>query len=120
MNKKVGKLSKKVIALLDLQCNEMPIFLGDANIQHMRNKHNDDYIKYGKYISDIINNPTYVAKNPKQGSVEYIKEYKINNEFVLVAVRLSNKGKWFAKTMFVMTERKKNIYLNNGYAKKYM
>ena len=120
MNKKIGKLSEKVIALLGLNCNESPIIIGDANIQHMKNKHYEDYIKYGKYISDIIANPTYVAKNPKQGSVEYIKEYKINNEFVLIAVRLSNKGTWFAKTMFVMTERKKNIYLKNGYAKKYM
>ena len=119
MNKKIGKLSKKVIDLLELNCDEMPIMIGDTNIQHMKNKHYDDYEKYGKYISDIIKSPTYVAKNPNQGSLEYIKEYKLNNDFVLVAVRLSNKGTWFAKTLFVMTERKKNIYLNNGYAKKY-
>lgn len=119
MNKKVGKLSKKVIELLNLNYDEMPIILGDTNIQHMKNKHYDDYMRYGKYIPDIIANPTYVAKNPNQGSIEYIKEYKINNDFVLVAVRLSNKGTLFAKTLFIMTERKKNIYLNNGYAKEY-
>ena len=62
---------------------------------------------------------TYVAKKPNQGSIEYIKEYKVNNEFVLVAVRISNKGTMFAKTLFTMTERKKNIYLQKGYAKKY-
>ena len=59
-----------------------------------------DYEKYGKDISKIIENPTYVARNPTQGSIEYIKEYKINNEFVLVAVRISNKGTMFAKTLF--------------------
>ena len=66
-----------------------------------------------------LDNPTYVALNPNQGSIEYIKEYKINNDFVLVAVRISNNGTMFAKTLFTMTERKKNIYLKNGYAKKY-
>ncbi|MCI8344862.1 MAG: hypothetical protein HFJ42_02645 [Clostridia bacterium] len=69
-------------------------------------------INIGIQISDIINNPTYVAKNPNQDSIEYIKEYLVENEFVLVAVRTSNKGKMFARTLFIMTEKKKNIYLN--------
>lgn len=31
-------------------------------------------INIGIQISDIINNPTYVAKNPNQDSIEYIQE----------------------------------------------
>lgn len=120
MNKQIGIVNKRVIKLLNLQYEEeMPIILGDSNIQHMKRQHFDDYEKYGQDIVEIINNPTYVAKNPNQGSIEYIKEYKIDNEFVLVAVRISNKGTMFAKTLFTMTEKKKNIYLKNGYAKKY-
>lgn len=120
MNKQIGKLTKKVIQLLELEHKkELPIILGETNIEHMKRQHLEDYKKYGQDISDIINNPTYVAKNPHQGSIEYIKEYKINNEYVLVAVRVSNNDKMFARTLFVMTERKINIYLKNGYAKKY-
>lgn len=121
MNKQIGKVNKKVIELLGLDYEEeLPIILGDSNIAHMKRQHLEDYEKYGQDIKEIISDPTYVAKNPKQGSIEYIKEYKINNEFVLVAVRISNKGTMFAKTLFTMTERKKNIYLQNGYAKKYL
>lgn len=120
MNRQIGKVNHKVIKLLGLEYQEeLPIILGDSNIEHMKRQHLEDYNKYGKDIEDIIKNPTYVAKNPNQGSIEYIKEYEINNEFVLVAVRISNKGTMFAKTLFTMTERKKNIYLENGYAKKY-
>lgn len=120
MNKQIGKVNKKVIKLLGLDFkDELPIILGDTNIEHMKRQHLEDYLKYGNNIEDIVNNPTYVARNPNQGSIEYIKEYKIDNEFVLVAVRISNKGTMFAKTLFKMTERKKNIYLKNGYAKKY-
>ena len=120
MNKQIGKVSKKVIELLGLEYDEeLPIILGDTNIEHMKRQHPIDYDKYGKDIQEIIRKPTYVAKNPNQGSIEYIKEYKIEDEFVLVAVRISNKGTMFAKTLFTMTERKKNIYLKNGYAKKY-
>jgi len=120
MNKQIGKVNKKVIKLLGLEYEEeLPIILGDTNIEHMKRQHPEDYDKYGKDIQEIIKNPTYVAKNPNQGSIEYIKEYRIDNKFVLVAVRISNKGTMFAKTLFTMTERKKNIYLQNGYAKKY-
>lgn len=120
MNKQIGKVNKKVIKLLDLNLKEeLPIILGDSNIEHMKREHPEDFQKYGHDISNIVNNPTYVAKNPNQGSIEYIKEYKIDNDFILVAVRITNKGTMFAKTLFRMTERKKDIYLKNGYAKKY-
>lgn len=69
---------------------EIPIILGDTNIDHMKRQHPEDYEKYGQDISEIVENPTYVAQNPNQGSIEYIKEYKIDNEFVLVAVRVTN------------------------------
>lgn len=120
MNKKIGKVNKRVIELLGLEYKEeLPIILGDTNIEHMKRQHPEDYKKYGDKIEDIINEPTYVARNPNKDSIEYIKEYKIDNEFVLVAVRISNKGTMFAKTLFKMTERKINIYLNNNYAIKY-
>ena len=120
MNKQIGKVTEKVIKLLNLEYKqELPIILGKSNIEHMKRQHFEDFMKYGKDIEEIIRKPTYVAKNPKQGSIEYIKEYKIDNNCVLVAVRISNNGIMFAKTLFVMTERKKNIYLNKGYAKKY-
>ena len=112
MNIQVGKLNKKVIKLLSLEYKkEIPIILGDSNIEHMKRQHPNDYEKYGHDIKKIISSPTYVAKNPKQDSIEYIKEYKNDNKFVLVAVRVSNKGNLFTRTWFTMTDRKKNIYL---------
>ena len=62
--------------------------------------------------------PTYIAKNPKQDSIEYIKEYKENSEFVLVAVRITKKGRMFVRTLFTMTQRKKNIYLDRRICQK--
>lgn len=113
MNRKIGMVTKKVIKLLDLGYKkEIPIYIGEDNINHMKREHIEAFTMYSSDIEDIINNPTYVAKNPKQGSIEYIKEYQINDEFVLVAVRATNNGRMFARTMFIMTQRKKNIYLS--------
>lgn len=113
MNKKIGMVTKRVIKLLDLDFKtEIPIYIGEDNVNHMKREHLEAFTKYGSDIEDIINNPTYIARNPNQGSIEYIKEYQLDDDFVLVAVRATNKGRMFARTLFIMTQRKKNIYLS--------
>ena len=57
MNKQIGMVNYKVIELLDLNYKEeLPIFLGDSNIEHMKKQHFEDYEKYGEDIKNIINN----------------------------------------------------------------
>ncbi len=113
MNKKIGKITKKVIETLELDIEEdTPIFISERNIEHIKNKHYKDYEKYFNQICNIIENPTYVARHPDKTSIEYIKQYILNNEYVLVAVRVSSNNVNFARTMFVMTEKKVEIYKN--------
>ena len=55
MNKLIGKVNKRVIQLLGLNYKEeLPIILGDSNIEHMKRQHPLDYEKYGKDIKNII------------------------------------------------------------------
>lgn len=120
MKKVVGKINKKVIKLLNLDyIQELPILLGESNIIHMKKNHEKDYNKYGEYIEEILEKPDYIAKNPKDSSLEYIKEDKGNNNFVLIAVRATKQGKMFVKTLFVMSKRKKEAYIKKGYMIKY-
>ena len=47
MNKEVGRVNTKVIKLLNLKCKqEIPIMIGETNIEHMKRKHPNDYEKY--------------------------------------------------------------------------
>ena len=74
--KKVGVVSERVIELLELDiCAGTPIYLGESNIIHMKTSHLNDYIKYGDYISLIINNADYVGINSSDNSIEYVKEF---------------------------------------------
>ena len=70
------------------------------------------------FIFNILENPTYVAKHPKKDSIEYIKRYILNDEYVLVAVRVTSNNVNFVRTMFAMSEKKVNIYKNGGFLKK--
>ncbi|MEG1705092.1 MAG: PBECR2 nuclease fold domain-containing protein [Clostridia bacterium] len=116
MNKKIATISKEVIDTLKMDIEEnIPILIGDANIEHMKINHLEDYNKYGNKISDIINNPTYLARNEGKNSIEYIKRYVLYNEMVLVVVRTSGKGKYFVRTMYVMAKEKIEKYEKYGY-----
>ena len=76
MNKKVGKITKEVIEKLNLDIKEdTPIFIGETNIEHIKARHLEDYKKYGNQIPNIISNPTYLARDEKKNSREYIKKY---------------------------------------------
>ena len=119
MTTEVGKLSEKVIALLGLplQTNQ-PIFLGDSNIAHMLKRHPADYAQYGKYIPQILNHPDYVGQNPSDGSIEYVKEFKIDDEFVKVAVRLSGGGALYARSLYVLKPNRVKNFIAKGTLKK--
>lgn len=121
MNRQVGKISKKVIKILDLNLiKEQPIFIGDANIKHMKEQHPDDFKKYGHKIGEIINKPTYLARNERKKSIEFIKRYNVNKyEYVLVVVRVSNNNINFARTMYVMADEKVEKYFKHRYFYKF-
>ena len=120
MNRQIGKISKKIIDILKLGYEkEQPIFIGDANIKHMKEEHPVDFSTYGAEIGDIIRKPTYLARNEKKKSIEFIKEYKIDNEYVLVAVRVSNNNVHFARTMYIMADEKVKKYFEHNYFYKF-
>lgn len=75
-------------------------------ISHMKKAHPDDFLRYGNHIESILCSPDYVAKNPKDGSLEYVKEYKIHDEYVKVAVRVSGGGTYYARSLYVLNKRR--------------
>ena len=115
MTKEVGKISRKLIELLNLNVAEnTPIFLGDSNIQHMKSSHPEDYDKYGKHIENIIYAPDYVAINKNDNSIEYVKEFIVNEEYVKVAVRVSTNGTYFARSLYLLNSNRVNNFIKKG------
>lgn len=117
-NKVIGKLNKFIIDKFELDHKEeQPIYIGEANLIHMKSEHPEDFELYGDKIVEIINNPDYIAKHPKKknSAIEYIKVYKDeNNDHVLVAVRATGNGVLFARTLFIMDKEKVERYKNKN------
>ena len=116
---KVGETSLRLIQLLGLTCAPgTPIFMGPSNIEHMKNKHPDDFNTYHDQIPSILSSPDYVRKS-SDGSIEYVKEFRYNSEYVKVAVRMSGGYTWYLRTMYVLNTNRVNNYIQKGTLLKY-
>lgn len=116
MRRRVGVVEQRVIDVFGLSfAAGTPIFLGQSNEEHMRSEHPDDYAKYFGKLDEILAFPDFLAKHPKNDSIEYIKVFEPDH--VLVAVRVSNSGALYARTLFVMNAEKVKMYQSQGYMK---
>ena len=115
----VGVITPRVAALLNRSdlCDQ-PIFLGDSNIAHMQSSHPADFAKYGNQLSAILSSPDYVAINQKDDSIEYVKEFLIDNEYVKVAVRVSSSGHYYARSLYVLNNNRVKNFIAKGTLKK--
>ena len=119
MAQEIGVLSERVISLLGLSLHPgQPIYLGQSNIAHMMNRHPADYARYGQYIPVILSAPDYVGENPTDGSIEYVKDFQINGEFVKVAVRLSGGGALYARSLYVLNHNRVINFIQKGTLKR--
>ena len=115
----VGVITESVINALGLSvAPDTPILIGQSNIAHMMNKHLEEYIKYGGYIRDIISKPDYVGINPGDESIEYVKDFPINGDYVKVAVRVANSGEYFARSIYILNPDKVQSFLFHGSLKR--
>lgn len=114
---KIGKFSKKIIDLLNLDIPEnTEIYIGNQNREHMEKKHSHDYYYYHHLLPNIISNPDYVGIEPKNNSIEYIKEVSIDPSVIIkIAIRVSSNGKYFVRTMYNISDHKIQSALNKGY-----
>ena len=115
----IGYISPSVIKTLTLAiAPNTPVYIGESNIEHIKNRHPYEYDKYYRDIGIIINSPDYVGLNPKDDSILFVKTYKIDSEYVRVAVKITSGGRCFAKTLHTLSTCNAERYLEKGTLKK--
>lgn len=121
MKEIVGTFSVDVVDILskhsikkDIPEEGTPIYLGQSNIEHMKKSHPSDYEKYGDDIKLILADPDYIGINKKDNSIEFVKEYLLEEEFVKVAVRISMGGNFYARSLYILNNRRIENFIKNG------
>lgn len=125
----IGKLTKEVIDFLKQNSDNdivdvlypTDILIWDNRIEYTE-KHKGNFKKADEYyraledIPNIIENPDYIGLPPHDDSIQYIKVY---NSIIIVAIRISNKGKVSYRTMYPILEGQLKDYLKKNRAWKY-
>ena len=111
---RVGTLTRHVIDLLGLHADEAPIYLGETNIEHMKRRHPADYAQYGEFIPLILREPDFVGVNPKDDSIEYVREFCVGGVYVKVAVRVSAGGRYFVRSLYTVREARVMNFVAKG------
>lgn len=119
MTRVVGKVTPKVETLLGLAGpKDKRIYMAPSNLQHMQTSHPSDWAKYGTELFNILAAPDFVGQNPSDGSIEYVKEFVVNGEYVKVAVRLSLSGHYYARSLYVLNSNRVKNFIVKGTLKK--
>ena len=117
--KQVGQVTEYVEKLLGLTVpSDRTIYLGPSNLIHMQTSHPEDFSKYGTELINILAYPDYVGQNPTDGSIEYVKEFQVDGEFVKVAVRLAKTDRFYARSLYVLNSIRVKNYIAKGTLKK--
>ena len=117
--KPIAFISEAVITALKLDMAPgTPVFIGETNLAHIRNRHPYEYEKYLPDTGLIINSPDYVGLSPKDSSMLFVKLYEIADEYVRVAVRISSSGRCYAKTLHILSTCNAERYIEKGTLKK--
>ena len=112
----VNKHIEKLLALPSVADNN--IYISSGNLKHMQSAHPEDYKQYGSELKNILKHPDYVGQNPRDGSIEYVKEFVINDQYVKVAVRLSGTNRYYARSLYVLNNNRVKNYISKGTLKK--
>lgn len=117
--KEVGIVTEHVEKLLGITVpGDRRIYLGQTNLAHMQSSHPADFAKYGTELINILAYPDYVGQNPSDGSIEYVKEFVTDGEYVKVAVRLAQSDRFYARSLYVLNSSRVKNYIAKGTLKK--
>ena len=117
--KKVGEFTEKVINQLQLNIPiGTPILIGESNETHIKSRHPYEYDRYYNQIPDIIAKPNYIGISPKDGSIQFVKEFFVNSEYIRVAVKITKNTKCYVKTLHLLSTCNAENYIKKGTLKK--
>lgn len=112
----VGQYRDDFNKLLNTNLPLCEIYQSEGLYKHILKRH-PNCVQYIKNISDIINNPDYIGKNPKEpNSLELVKCYSDN---ILIAIKFDIKeNHMYIATLYELSSSKLARRINSGRLKK--
>lgn len=84
----IGKLDVETYSCVTEDIITDDVIITDKQIEHIKERHPDDFERFGQYFEEIIKHPDYIIEANKPNTALILKEIKINNERFKTILRL--------------------------------
>lgn len=114
----VGQIDKKIYHCIEEDFSTEEVIITEERINHIKDRHPNDYERFCSYIPTIIDSPDYIIKANKPHTVVLLKEIIDNGERFQLVLRIKAKidqenFKNSVITFLNINKRTWNKYLRN-------
>ena len=114
----IGTIDKNKFAEISKDITVDDVILTDKQVEHIKERHPNDYERYFKYIKEIVEDPDYIIRDNKPSTGFLLKTFLEENKRFQLILRLHTKGdidgyKNSIITFLKINRKKYNQYLRN-------
>ena len=85
----VGKIDKEIYKCITEDIVTDEVIITDERIQHIKDRHPNDYERYCEYLTQIVESPDYIVETNKPNTALVLKEFFDGEEQFKTVVRLT-------------------------------
>ena len=85
----VGKIDIEIYNCITKDITTDDVIITDKQIDHIKNRHPNDYELFNKYLEKIVEQPDYIIEANKPFTALILKEIQIDNKKFKTVVRLA-------------------------------
>lgn len=114
----IGRIDKEKFKLITKDITTDEVIVTERQIQHIKERHPNDYEQYFMFFKEIVENPDYIIKDIKPNTAFLLKEFKKENKLFQLILRLhtsedNTEYKNSIITFFKVNRKKYNQYIRN-------
>lgn len=114
----IGKINKNIYKYVTEDITTEEVIITDNQINHIKNRHPNDYENFSSYFSDILSDPDFILEANKPNTAFILKQITENDLTVQLILRLqtSQDPKGYKNsiiTFFKIDIKTWNKYLRN-------
>jgi hypothetical protein len=85
----IGKIDREIYKCISEHIVTDDVIITDERIEHIKERHPNDYERYFGYLKEIVENPQYIIESNKPNTAFILSEFIEGEEYFKTILRLT-------------------------------
>ncbi|MGN0467375.1 MAG: PBECR2 nuclease fold domain-containing protein [Acutalibacteraceae bacterium] len=85
----IGKINREIYKCVTGDITTDEVIITDKQIEHIKERHPNDYERYNQYFCEIVENPDYIIEANKPNTALILKSIKTEKESFKTILRIA-------------------------------